>query len=147
MTIRIEKFFSKEEPELAAMALSIRREVFVVGQKVDPSLEYEFEVESHHYLLILDDEPVATARWRETAKGIKLERFATLAPHRGKGYGSRLLNSIMEDVLPARKKIYLHSQMLAVPFYENHGFTLKGEKFEEAGIAHYLMEYQGSQIP
>ena len=140
--IRVERFKVGEKPELAEKAFAIRREVFVVEQHVDPDLEYdEHEEGANHYLLYLDDVPVATARWRETAKGIKLERFATLKEHRHKGIGYNILDQVMKDILPLKKPIYLHSQVKAIRFYERNGFVKEGNMFIEANIQHYTMTY------
>ncbi len=128
---------------MEAIALAIRTEVFVIGQHVDPALEYEFEEESHHYLLFTGGKAVATARWRETSKGIKLERFATLPEYRNRAYGSFILKEILKDIIPLNKTIYLHSQDTAVRFYERHGFEINGELFIEANIRHYPMVFKG----
>ncbi|MEI6577219.1 MAG: GNAT family N-acetyltransferase [Bacteroidota bacterium] len=122
-----------------AQAFSIRQKVFVVEQSVDPAEEYEFEEESHHFLLLKDGTPAMTARWRETEKGIKLERFAMLQEYRNQGLGSVLLQEIVKDVIPFKKKIYMHAQLKAVPFYERAGFVAEGEIFEESKILHYKM--------
>jgi len=47
----------------------------------------------------------------------------------------------MDDVLPFKKNIYLHSQVNAVTYYERAGFVKKGDMFVEANIKHYMMEY------
>ncbi|MFO7721811.1 MAG: GNAT family N-acetyltransferase [Bacteroidales bacterium] len=121
----------------------IRHEVFIIGQRVPEELEYEFEEEAIHYLVKVDGMAVGTARWRETPKGIKLERFAVLEAERGKGTGTRLLERVMEEVLPMKKRIYLHAQVTAMNYYLRAGFVVIGEPFYEAGIEHYLMEYPG----
>lgn len=144
MTTRILAFRNTARPDLAEQALSIRHEVFVIGQHVDPGLEYEHEDESRHYLLVLDEKPVATARWRETENGIKLERFATLEAYRNKGLGAALLSRILEDIKPLQKTIYLHSQLTAVKFYERYGFVKEGGIFYEANIGHYKMIFSQS---
>jgi len=138
--IEIISFSIEDRPDLAEQANAIRHEVFVVEQHVDPALEYdEYEALSVHYLLLLDGEAVATARWRESSRGIKLERFATLKSHRNKGLGAIMLEDILDDIIPLGKEIYLHSQLKAIPFYERHGFTIEGEMFVEAEIEHYTM--------
>jgi predicted GNAT family N-acyltransferase len=134
------KRFGFQDKKLFEICSSIRTRVFVEEQKVDPSLEYDHEKESHFYLLYFDGKPVATARWRETDKGIKLERFAMLKDFRNKGLGSELLKAILQDIEKLDKKIYLHSQLKAVSYYERAGFNKVGKKFTEAGIEHYLME-------
>jgi predicted GNAT family N-acyltransferase len=135
------KRFTSAEKKLADEANAIRRTVFVEEQGVDASLEYEHEEDSHHYLLYLGEKPVATARWRETKAGIKLERFAVLPPFRNRGIGEIILKEVLVDVLPLEKSIYLHSQVKAVPFYQRNGFCTVGEIFVEAGIEHFLMKY------
>lgn len=117
----------------------VRQTVFVDEQQVDPTLEYdEFEETSHHFLALCDDEPVGTARWRRTPNGIKLERFAVLKDHRGKGIGSMLVEAVLED-LPNKDNVYLHSQLQASGLYKRFGFEEEGDIFEEAGIQHYKM--------
>ena len=69
----------------------IRKDVFVKEQQCDPKDEYEFEEESTHYLLSEKNIPLATARYRKTENGIKMERFAVLKSKRGKGYGIKIL--------------------------------------------------------
>jgi predicted GNAT family N-acyltransferase len=135
------KRFTSENKELAAISSTIRKVVFVDEQGVDPALEYDHEEESTHYLLLIGEKPVATARWRETAKGIKLERFAVLPVFRNRGIGEIILREVLADVTSKGKTIYLHSQVKAVPFYERNGFKKEGEMFREAGIEHFLMFY------
>ncbi|MBN2174732.1 MAG: GNAT family N-acetyltransferase [Bacteroidales bacterium] len=134
------KRFGFDNKELLKISNSIRTKVFVEEQHVDPELEYENEEQGKFYLLYSDGNPIATARWRETEKGIKLERFAMLKEFRNQGLGSELLKAVLNDVQKLDKKIYLHSQLKAVSYYERAGFKKVGEKFTEAGIEHYLME-------
>jgi predicted GNAT family N-acyltransferase len=134
------KRFNFSDNDLAAQAFAIRRKVFVEEEGVDPNLEYDHEEEAHHYLLILGGKALATARWRETDKGIKLERFAVLPEYRNRGFGALILKEVIKDVVPLEKTIYLHSQLRAVPFYERNGFIKEGPVFYEAGIAHYYMK-------
>jgi len=139
--IKIIAFSVDDRQDLAEKANQIRQSVFVEEQKVDPALEYdEYETTATHYLLTFEGKAVATARWRETPDGIKLERFATLETHRNRGLGDLILIRVLKDIRRLKKKIYLHSQLKAIPFYERHGFTIKGEQFTEADIEHFEME-------
>ncbi len=135
------KRFNFDDKELAEQAFAIRKQVFVEEQGVDPFLEYDHEEEARHYLLFLGERPIATARWRETEKGIKLERFAVLPSFRNRGIGEVILQTVLKDVISLEKEIYLHSQLKAVPFYERNGFFTVGDQFTEAGIEHFLMKY------
>jgi predicted GNAT family N-acyltransferase len=135
--------FTSEDRILSEKARAIRHKVFVVEQGVDPVLEYEYEDEAHHYLLCMGRKAVATARWREVNGAIKLERFAVLSNFRDRGFGKVILLEVLIDTLPLMKPIYLHSQVKAIRFYERNGFVKEGEKFNEAGIEHYNMRYEG----
>ncbi|MEI6765281.1 MAG: GNAT family N-acetyltransferase [Bacteroidota bacterium] len=121
----------------------IRTQVFIFEQGVDPSLEYdEFDDNAHHYLALENETSVGAARWRYTDEGIKLERFAVLAAFRNCGVGAAILKKVMEDVRPLSKKIYLHAQIKAVPFYERYGFVKEGDEFTEAGMKHFAMVWK-----
>jgi predicted GNAT family N-acyltransferase len=125
-------------------AWGIRKEVFVKEQQCAEEIEWEFEEESTHYLAFYNGIAVGTARWRETEKGIKLERFAVLKDYRKMQVGSALLKAILNATLPLNKQIYLHAQVHAQPFYAKYGFEPTGSLFEEAGIVHIKMVYAGN---
>ena len=137
----IVKKFTFGDKELAEKAFAIRKTVFVEEQGVDAALEYDHEEEARHYLLFLGERPIATARWRETDKGIKLERFAVLPSFRNRGIGEIILKEVLKDVSLSGKMIYLHAQVKSVSFYERNGFINEGQIFTEAGIEHFLMKY------
>jgi predicted GNAT family N-acyltransferase len=139
--------FDISNKELSKLAFDIRNEVFVIQQSVDPKLEYdEFEDIAIHYLAYADNIPVATARWRHTDYGIKLERFATLENYRNKGVGSAILKEVLKDVSPHPVIIYLHAQLPAVAFYERYGFIKEGDIFYEANMAHFKMVYSKKEL-
>ena len=136
--IKINKF-QFQDTELMQRAHKIRHEVFVIGQNCPADLEYEFEEESTHFLVLYNGKAVATARHRKTKNGYKLERFAVLKSQRGKGYGNVVLKAILEDLQGFKGLIYMHAQMQVLPFYEKFGFIKEGREFEEAGIMHFKM--------
>jgi len=125
--------------------LDIRRKVFIEEQNIPKELENDvYDSVATHYLLILNNIPpinIGTARWRETDKGIKLERFAVLKEFRNKGFGKIILNEIIKDIIDFNKLIYLHAQKDAVKFYLKNNFKITGQPFYEANIEHYLMVY------
>ncbi len=131
--------FSYEQKELYQLSMLIRTMVFQVEQGVDPAIEREHEEEARYFLVFDNDEAVATARWRNTPLGIKLERFAVLKEYRNKGVGSVLLDRVLAEVIPLHKTIYLHAQETAVNFYLKNGFSVEGKPFSEADIIHYKM--------
>jgi predicted GNAT family N-acyltransferase len=137
----VHKVTSKEDLDTV---FNIRRKVFVVGQNVDPLEEFdEFEESSHHFLAIYNGVPAGTARWRNTDKGIKLERFAVLDQFRSKGVGSALVKAVEEDITVQcgpGTLLYMHAQVDAMGLYEKYGYQKKGDLFVECDIDHFLME-------
>lgn len=129
----------------AETMFEIRRKVFVIEQNVEENDEFdEFEEESNHYLLYLNENAVACARWREVNGKIKLERFAVLKEYRKLGLGGLILERILQDVLSLGKPIYMHAQLHAIPFYEKFNFYKQGKMFLECGIEHYTMFYNNN---
>ena len=122
------------------IAFAIRKKVFVEEQKVPKDIEWdEFEYIANHVLAYIQDKPVGTARWRQTQKGMKLERFAVLPEFRSCGVGKNLVYFILKELINS-ETIYLHAQEHVVKFYEYFGFVKKESKFFEANIPHWLME-------
>ncbi len=120
--------------------------VFVEEQHVSADEEYdEYDSTATHFLATDDTtgEACGTARWRFTEKGIKLERFAVLPAHRGKGIAQSLIQAVLEDIQTYPQSVgklrYLHAQMSAMPLYQKFGFLPVGDIFEEANIKHMKM--------
>ena len=103
-----------DDKKLINKIFEIRNQVFVVEQNVDPSEEYEFEI--FNALFVVEDKtPCATARYRKTEKGIKLEDLV-LKQYRKKGYGNTILKRILEELKNNEDVIYLHAQVQVVDF-------------------------------
>lgn len=141
MTFRV---IAATSEELKKKSFAIREEVFVVEQKVAVHEEFdEFEDESHHFVALDEnDNPIGSARWRYTEKGIKLERFTAKKTMRGKGLGTAIVKAVMEDIEKKAEKgtyLYMHAQLPAVPLYLKFGFQTKGDQFDECGLMHYHM--------
>lgn len=132
--------FSSNDKDLFNKVMKIRFEVFTEEQGVDKDLEFDgLDFQATHYIISVDNIPVATARWRELQTGIKLERMAVLKEYRKFGFGNLLLRFILNDLKTAKAKIYLHSQSYITSFYKHAGFAQEGEEFEEAGKKHFKM--------
>lgn len=120
-------------------AFAIRDKVFVQGQNVPAHLEHEHDDIAHHFLATINEEPAGAARWRQTADGFKLERFAVLESARGKGIAKAMIEAVLSDIPEDAHYIYLNAQLEAIPVYEKAGFVKTGPMFEEAGIQHFKM--------
>ncbi len=138
------KVLKATSEDLKAKAFQIREEVFVVEQNVAAEEEFdEFEEESHHFVALDENNnPIGSARWRHTDKGVKLERFTAKQSMRGRGLGTAIVKAVMDDIaknVEAGTYLYMHAQLPAVPLYLKFGFQPKGDQFDECGIMHYLM--------
>lgn len=136
MSIEIKQITNSAELE---QAFAIRRQVFCVEQNVSEEIEMdEFDEIATHILAYIDDKPVGTARWRFTAEGAKMERFAVMKDARGKGVGEELVKYTL-DKLKDNEFIYLNAQESVIKFYEKFGFEIVGDRFYEANIPHKKM--------
>jgi len=125
----------------------IRTMVFVDEQNVDPVVEFdEHETDSVHFLLLKNGAAIGCAWYRWVRTSIKLERYAVLKEHRGKGYGRFIMERMLDEVLPlGPDRVFLHSQTAAAGFYGRFGFEPHGDIFEEANIDHVMMIYKAKE--
>ncbi|AFM03710.1 putative acyltransferase [Bernardetia litoralis DSM 6794] len=134
-------------------AFLIRRIVFIEGQDVPEEDDFDGLDEASMHILAIDEneKAIGTARFRVTekhkdnsAKKIKLERFAVLEEDRGKKVGQKMVEFSLEQIQKKEEyktveMIYLHAQLAAVSLYERCGFKKEGDIFDESGILHYKM--------
>ncbi|MEF8841720.1 MAG: GNAT family N-acetyltransferase [Haloarculaceae archaeon] len=124
-------------------ALEIRREVFIEEQDVPEELELDGkDDEATHVLARSDGEPVGTARLRDYGDGLaKVERVAVLEPHRGEGWGERIMDAVEAHARETGyERVHLAAQVPVVDFYERLGYECVSEVFMDAGIPHRSME-------
>ena len=118
---------------------SVRRAVFIVEQAIPEDMEWdEFDALSRHALAVdAAGAPVGCGRLLPDGH---VGRLAVLAPLRGVGVGSLLLERLVEMARAnGHSRIVLNSQVHAMPFYARHGFAAIGDEFMEAGIPHRTM--------
>ena len=93
----------------------------------------------------IDGKTVGTCRFRNTDKGIKLERFAVLKDFRGLDVGEKLILTALSKV-DRSQVIYLHAQIQVIDFYAKFGFIKVGPEFMEANIRHYKMVFRSTSL-
>lgn len=125
------------------IAFTIRKKVFVEEQGIPLHLEIDdYDHSASHFIVLDKDKPIAAARLREIDSGIgKVERVCVLSEKRGNHFGVFIMNGL-EKFARERgwKKLKLHAQTYAIPFYEKLDFTVTSPEFEDAGIPHREME-------
>lgn len=117
----------------------IRECVFMKEQDVPEELELDGLDDGSIHLLASDmnGRPIGTARLLPDGQ---IGRMAVLPEWRSRGVGSALLEKIIETARSrGLKQVKLDAQDHAVGFYEQHGFSVEGEEFLDAGIPHRRM--------
>ncbi|MFF4544269.1 GNAT family N-acetyltransferase [Streptomyces sp. NPDC001435] len=131
---------------------AVRKEVFVVEQRVPQDIEYdEYDAVAVHVLAVREDGvPLGTGRllFGEAAASKtggdpsvgSLGRLAVAREARGLGVGVALVRAI-EEAARARglTALDLHAQTHALGFYERLGYEAYGPEYPEAGIPHRAM--------
>lgn len=125
-------------------AFHIRTIVFVKEQNV--SLEEEmdsFDDTAIHFIGYLMDHPMAASRLRWVENYGKLERLCVLKKHRGKSFGTKMIQVMENKILKnGYHKSQLNAQTHAIKFYEQLGYKVISGKFLDAGIPHVTMTKQ-----
>lgn len=116
----------------------IRHKVFVEEQDIPAKDELDDkDATSEHFLLLINERPVATARLTQDGH---LGRLAVLKPLRGKGLAKKLLLRILEHCRRINlRQVHLNAQINAVNLYAQLGFKVNGEEYDEVGIIHVPM--------
>jgi len=136
------KILIKPWEQASHEAYTIRREVFIQEQRVPEDMELdEYDLGALHILAYQDSQCIGTARLVQLdGESAQIGRMAVLKPFRSQGIGKAILRHLIEL---ARSKgilnLVLHSQVSAIPFYEQLGFQTEGPIYEEAGIPHRNM--------
>jgi predicted GNAT family N-acyltransferase len=120
----------------------IRTKVFQEEQGVSAELEFDgLDASATHLLAQIKDRAVGTARIREIDGDIvKIERLAVLPDYRKQGIGKQLMVSALSAITQRGKFLVLvHAQEYVIQLYQQLGFEVVGEKFNEAGIPHVKM--------
>ena len=111
-----------------------------IEQHVPEALEWDDADAQSLHALALDGNGHAIGCGRLLADG-HIGRVAVLSPWRGRGVGAALL-ALLTDAARSNghRRAILNAQVDAIPFYARYGFVVTGDEFEEAGIAHRVME-------
>ncbi|PQO39005.1 GNAT family N-acetyltransferase [Blastopirellula marina] len=128
--------------DLANLAFTLRREVFVTEQGVPAEGELdEYDMTADHYVLVRDGDVVATSRVIHKEEGCKLSRFAVRKAVRGLGVGGRMMAFVLADLKAKGKhRVFLSAQSDKIGFYEKYGFHAYGPEYYECDILHRMMQ-------
>jgi predicted GNAT family N-acyltransferase len=118
---------------------AVRTAVFIEEQNIPESEEWDAEdaLADHALARTIDGQAIATGRL--TLDG-KIGRMAVLKEWRGQGVGEALLRHLLERAANrGLRRLALHAQVYAIPFYARAGFVVDGAEFVECDIPHQTM--------
>lgn len=120
---------------------SVRRQVFVIEQKVPEDIEVDDkEAESIHFIVYDEKQPVGAGRLRIDGTTAKAERVCVLSEQRGRGLGAQTMSAMerysQEKLLETLK---LNAQIQAEVFYKRLGYETISDTFYDANILHVTM--------
>jgi len=119
--------------------MTVRRRVFIEEQSVPESLEWDGADPAAVHFIAEDAQghPVGTARLLDDGH---VGRMAVLPQWRRRGVASALLRAVMHTARArGLRRLKLNAQTQVVGFYEQHGFLVEGDEFQDAGIPHRPM--------
>ena len=124
--------------QLQQDAKLIRTQVFIVEQHIPEAEEWDdYDAISQHFVIYDQDHPIATARLLQNHS---VGRVAVVKAYRGQGIGRMIMLEIIAYAQQqARPDLRLSSQTHAVSFYQQLGFIVQGDEYDECGIPHIEM--------
>lgn len=131
-----------ESLEDLAVALALRKQVFVEGQGVPFDVERDKADDTAiHAVGFVNGSMAGTGRLVfHSVSEAQIGRMAVTEPFRRQGLGGLILACLERQVvIKGVKRVFLHAQVHAQEFYERHGYTSQGAEFTEAGITHIAM--------
>lgn len=126
---------------LCNMAFGLRREVFVLEQRIPEEEELdECDLVAVHFVAISGAEVVGTLPLVDTAEHVKIGRVAVRSTARGGGVAKAMMIHAMDHARRrGRDRFYLVAQADKLSFYEKLGFVAFGDVFDNAGLPHRSM--------
>jgi predicted GNAT family N-acyltransferase len=127
---------------LCNAAFALRREVFVLEQKVPADEEFDAaDLAARHLVAIAEGNVVGTLRIIAEPEHIKIGRVVVRHDWRGHGIARLMMERAMAlGRIDGQKRFYLTAQADKLGFYERLGFVAFGEEFDDGGMPHRAMK-------
>lgn len=129
---------------LGNLAFALRREVFVIEQRIAEAEEFDaHDLTARHLVAVRGGQVVGTLRLiaEAEAETVRIGRVAVMQAFRGQGIALAMMRHAMEHEAQAgRTRFRLDAQIDKLGFYERLGFVAHGEPFDDgSGIMHRSM--------
>ncbi|MDT3427665.1 GNAT superfamily N-acetyltransferase [Paenibacillus forsythiae] len=121
-------------------AWKLRHEVMWPEKELD-YVKLQDDEEGTHYGLFEGEVLIAVVSLFIHGAEAQFRKFATLASHQNKGYGSRLLLHMLGEAERAGvNRIYCNARIGKASFYQKFGFTVTEHTFTKGGKDYIVME-------
>lgn len=125
------------------VVLPIRQEVMYPGQSAELA-QVAGDEEAIHWGLFSGEKLVSVISLFNSLKygrSLQFRKFATLADYQGKGYGSRLLQEVINyGVSHGYAVIWCNARVSALGFYNRFGFCQDGDAWQKNGIDYIIIK-------
>lgn len=116
----------------------IREEVFMKEQGFENEFDNLDAIST--FVVIYDDQAVATGRFYPSDNAYVIGRVAVLKPYRNQGLGKLVIASLEEEIRRINgKHIELSAQQRVQSFYENLGYARVGDVYYDEYCPHVKM--------
>ena len=125
---------------LCNLAFRLRRDVFIVEQKVPEDEEFDpYDLSATHVVALSDGEICGTLRVIHDEEHTKIGRVVVAIPARGRGVASAMIAHAMGLQQP-NSRFYLTAQADKTSLYEKFGFVAFGDLFDDGGMPNIAMK-------
>ncbi len=120
----------------------IRQEVMYPAEELS-YVQLPEDASGKHLGLYIDCKLVSIVSVFEQGDILQFRKFATLVSEQGKGYGSRLLQYVMDQAAAEKRSmIWCNARVSASGFYEKFGMYITGDRWWTKDIEFVKMEKQ-----
>lgn len=120
----------------------LRRDVMYPGETID-FVKLDGDEKGFHWGLYVQDVLVSVISVFEQEATVQFRKFATQTSQQGKGYGTLLLQYVMNwATRNHKKKIWCNARVSATALYRKFGMQPAGESWIKYGIEFIKMEKQ-----
>jgi phosphoribosylformimino-5-aminoimidazole carboxamide ribotide isomerase len=122
----------------------MRQEVMYPAETID-FVKLDNDADGMHWGMYIEEELVSVISVFDEVETVQFRKFATRINHQGKGYGSALLDFVMQQAIQQQKKsIWCNARLSATGLYEKFGMQPVGQTWNKYGIEFIKMEKQFS---
>lgn len=120
----------------------IRHEAMYPDQPFD-AIKLKNDADGLHFGLFAGDQLVSVISLFQEGAVYQFRKFATLPDVQGKGYGSLLLQHVIDRVRQlGGTKLWCNARVLVSPYYAKFGFSETGDRFSNLGLEFVIMQLQ-----